>query len=485
MMRSLRARDCLLILLLGAAAQASAQGVRGSVSALGRRVEIRGVRLDSVEAGLVTIAADSTRSFEGLPVNCGTTQCTFYRPGPAESAVFFTQDIDLVAWGLGLPGLSATALLRTRQNALGDFQWPRADDAFDAILAYAEWNREWLRLRGGRQRIASGLGFTGFDGLEAQMLPRANLRVQLFGGRSLARGLEDARNSALLALDDFLPDQTAYLLGGATQLYWARASIDVRYQREIWSDRHGLISERAALDARTPLRANVELEISGDYDFAFGRIGKAHLTTHWNARPGRLIVDATARRYVPYFELWTIWGFFSPVAYHEAELQASWRMSPDRDLSAAAAFRKYQDADAPIVFGPLEDDVVRLQLRGRERLNRTLVLTGEYRIERGFGAFLSSGDAGVAWSRGDRLRAELHASAAQQILEFRLGEGALLGVGGSADFELSDNVGVSGGLDLYRHVFQNRPSMLDWNQARIWLGARFDFGSDPGMRGDR
>src|SRR5688572_28542932 len=112
-----------LALLLAAPVELTAQGVRGSVSALARSVQIRGVRLDSVELGRVNIAPDSTRSFEGLPVTCVADRCTFYRPGPAESALFLTQDIDVIAWGLGIPGLSATALLRTRQNAGGDFEW--------------------------------------------------------------------------------------------------------------------------------------------------------------------------------------------------------------------------------------------------------------------------------------------------------------------------------------------------------------------------
>lgn len=476
---SLHNAIALILLLLTTPVAAAAQGVRGSVTALARSVQVRGVRLDSVELGRVHIAPDSTRSFEGLPVTCVADQCTFYRPGPTESALFLTQDIDVIAWGLGIPGLSATVLLRTRQNAGGDFEWPRSDDAFDAILAYAEWNREWLRVRGGRQRITSGLGFTGFDGIEAQMV-RSIVRAQLYGGRSLARGLEDARNTALSALEDFLPDQTAYLIGGAAQLYWPYASVDLRYQREIWSDRHGLISERAAVDARSQILPEIELEFSGDYDFAFARVGKAHLSAQWDARPGTLSIDVTARRYVPYFELWTIWGFFSPVAYHEVELQGGWRLSANRQLDASASYRRYQDADAPVVFGPLEQEVVRLQLRGRERVSATLELNGEYRLEHGFGAFLSSGDLGLLWSRDNRLRAELHASAAQQILEFRIGEGALFGLGGSAEFQLTPILGVRGGVEVYRHAFQDRPSMLDWNQTRVWLGAQIGFGRDPG-----
>ena len=472
---------CVYVLLLGAQA-AAAQGVRGSVSALGRRIDIRKIALDSVAANLVIIGADSIPRYQGFRVNCaGGPSCTFYRPGDQAAAWFITQDLDVSAWGLGAPGLSATVLLRTRQAPNSDFEWPRSGDAFDAILAYAEWNRERYRLRAGRQRITSGLGFTGFDGIEAQWLPNQRLRFELFGGRSLARGLEDARNTALEAIEDFLPDQAAYLFGGAARVQGARAALGLQYQREIWSDRHGLISERAALDARTAWLAPVELEAAADYDFAFGHIGKAHVTAHWMGGAVPLTIDATVRRYVPYFELWTIWGFFSPVAYHEAEIQAGWRLSQKSVLSGGIGYRQYGDTDAPVVFDPLEDDVLRVQLRGRHELTPAIGLDAEYRLDRGFGAFLSSGSLGATWMPAPRWRTELHASASQQILEFRFGEGAVVGAGASAETDVHSNLTLSAGVELYRQLFQNRPTAVDWNQTRAFFGARFDFGRDPGL----
>jgi hypothetical protein len=44
-------------------------------------------------------------------------------------------------------------------------------------------------------------------------------------------------------------------------------------------------------------------------------------------------------------------------------------------------------------------------------------------------------------------------------------------------------VGLSGGADLYRQTYEDRPGALDWNQLRGWMTFRVGFGQDPGMQG--
>jgi hypothetical protein len=85
----------------------------------------------------------------------------------------------------------------------------------------------------------------------------------------------------------------------------------VRYQREIWADRIGLISERASVDVRSdlpgPLRMDGRSTTTG-----LRPVGKAHLTVRSRLPEDWGWLELTGRRYVPYFELSTIWGFFSP-----------------------------------------------------------------------------------------------------------------------------------------------------------------------------
>src|SRR5690606_36054893 len=135
----------------------------------------------------------------------------------------------------------------------------------------------------------------------------------------------------------------------------AATSLGVRYQREILSDRSGLDSERASLDARTLRFAPVALEGALDWDFAFGRVGRAHLAAEWRPPSSPLVLEASVRRYLPYFELSTIWGFFSPVPYHEAGVRASWSAASATVVWARAARRRYGDAEVATVLSPLED----------------------------------------------------------------------------------------------------------------------------------
>ena len=128
-------------------------------------------------------------------------------------------------------------------------------------------------------------------------------------------------------IEDFLPDQGVYLFGGAAGLRFGRGTANVRYQREILADRSGLASERASVDGSTAI-SKVRLVGGMDWDFGRAQAGKGHLTASLPVGP-RWLLSATARRYVPYFSLSTIRGFFEPVPYHEATARAS-RMSTRR-----------------------------------------------------------------------------------------------------------------------------------------------------------
>jgi hypothetical protein len=78
-------------------------------------------------------------------------------------------------------------------------------------------------------------------------------------------------------------------------------------------------------------------------------------------------VEATVRRYLPYFELHTIWGVFSPVAYHELELRGSWGGEP-LGLWASGSYRAYQDAHADaFCHNQVRSMVGCLALVGREQ----------------------------------------------------------------------------------------------------------------------
>lgn len=475
-------KRALVLGLLAVAPVLEAQQMRGTLSAMGRYLEMRPMARDTVDSASTTIDESGRRVFEGRPVTCSAQTCTYFRPAPVENTVALTQDLSVASWGFGVEGLSANIFLRARQDIGGDFTWPRYDDPFDAVLAYAEFARERYRLRAGRQRSLTGLGFYSFDGLSAFLTPAGWVDIEVYGGRSLARALEEPRNQALAGVENFIPDNDAWLLGAAAELHASNGIAgSIRYQREIWGDRAALVSERASLDFRSSLLRLVTLEASADYDVAYHQVGKAHVTLRRQLLQNRLSLEATGRRYLPFFELWTIWGVFSPVPYHEAELQIGWNATERIDLWGTASLRKYEDADAAIFISPAEDVTKRVDLRARGRLTNELSIDGEYRLENGFGAFVSSGEASLSWNPSAKLRIGVYGTAFQQIFEFRTGEAAVFGAGATFDVALTSHMQLSGGGTFYRQAIENRPSAVDWNQKRAWLGLELTFGRDPGQ----
>jgi hypothetical protein len=478
---------CTTLLMWAGAVQA--QGVRGTALTMARYYELRPIEQDTVPRADVELLPNGSFQFEGRAISCITDlHCIRYVPTDRQSAVMLTQDVGLTAWGLGVEGLSATVQLRARAGLGGGFDWPRSNDPLDVVLAYAELLRGDFRFRGGRLQSLSGLGFTSYDGAQVLYSPAQRWRVQLFGGRSLMRAVYEPRHEALEGVEQFFPDRDALLLGGELETEpWSHTSVAARYQREIWTNRSALVSERASLDVRSSVLAPLQLTAGVDYDFAFGRIGKSSLNLRLPLSERGVTLELAGSRYVPYFELWTIWGYFSPVAHHEVEARAAWRALPALQVRGAVGYRRYDDAHAPVIFDPLPDDAVSVSTAAAWTASPRLTIDGSFRMERGFGAYLGSGDVAARLRAHERVAVTLDATAFQQIEEFRLGSGVVLGAGGSVDVDVTSFVRISGGAHLYRQTWENRAGDPDWNQVRGWTGLRVGFGRDPGMaaRGTR
>jgi len=476
---------CIAASLIAVATPLAGQGVRGTAQTMVRYYEIRPLVDDTIPFADVEARSDGTYFFEGRQVVCNTTEfCVRFLSGEKQGAAMLTQDVGMTAWGFGVEGLSATVRLRARANLGGDdVAWPRADDHFDAIVAYAELLRGDFRVRAGRLQNTSGLGFSSYDGAQVRYTPIPALSVEAFGGRSLARGLYEPRHEALAGIEQFFPDQNAAIIGGEVEgRVFGHTSIAARYQREIWFNRSALVSERASLDVTSSALAPVQLRAGMDYDFAFGRIGKANVNASVPAADGRVMLEARASRYVPYFELWTIWGYFSPVGYHQIEGRAGLRVLDALQLRGAVGYRRYEDAHAPVIFDELPRDAVTVELDATWRATPALVLDARYRLERGFGAYLGSADLSAHYQLGERFSFSVDGTAFQQIEEFRLGDGVVLGGGGSLDVQVTPFASLSGGAHVYRQTWDNRPGDPDWNQVRAWAALRLAFGRDPGLR---
>lgn len=472
-----------LAVVLAAAGPAEAQGFRGWASSSVRWFEMRPLQLDTAAAGEAVAGPDGRLRIDGNPVSCTTPSvpCTYYRPGSSETAVVGSQDVGFTAWGFGVTGLSFTGLVRARDRLRGDLDWPLADDPFDVLVAYGQLQRGQLRVRVGRQDTPSGLGFSGFDG-GAVRWDGGGWWAEAFGGRSLARGLNETRREALRGIEDFVPDQEAYLWGGAAGVRWVRTSMGLRYQREIIADRSGLVAERAAMDVTTFLPGAVQVRASADYDVPFDRIGKAHLTLQKAFRDGRLLAEVEARRYVPYFELSTVWGFFSPVPYREGRVRLSAGLSRTTGLQLSLAAREYGDAAVATVFEPLEDRGWQAEATGRWSPGERLDLQAAWQLDWGNSAFLHSLDAAVGVRVADALRLRFTGTTFQQFEAFRLGDGRALGGGASIEWSANERVRVDAGALVLRQDAGRGATDDVWNQTRGWFGLRYAFGDDPALR---
>jgi hypothetical protein len=184
------------------------------------------------------------------------------------------------------------------------------------------------------------------------------------------------------------------------------------------------------------------------------------------------------RRYSPYFELWTIWGAFSPVGYDEARGWLAWSVPGGQvRLEAGGAYRTYEDTDAGAQFVDLEDDGWRAF--GRARWNREgWFADGSYRAEEGSGAARYGGDLAVGREFGPGRYVSLRGTSSQNFSEFRLGEQVTAGGGIDAAWRVGD-VSLTGGWAVYSLSYHDQPRVSDWTQQRGRLGIAYHFGTEP------
>jgi hypothetical protein len=230
----------------------------------------------------------------------------------------------------------------------------------------------------------------------------------------------------------------------------------------------------------TPALRPVVLVGSAEYDVGLNRMGKAQIEAQFPVGT-RLQITAQARRYLPFFEYWTIWGYFSPVAYHEVELRTAWEATEGLNLWGAGAYRAYAHHNTEIFLEPLKGRGWRAVVGAEWDMADNLRVSGTLNAEGPVGAFGLAGDASVDWQASPSIALSLHGVLLEQIEEFRVGAGVVRGGGLSARGRLRNSLWVSGGAELYQQTQSDRPGRADWTQRRAWLMVQFDIGRDPGL----
>jgi opacity protein-like surface antigen len=471
------------IVILGALltpAPGATQTVLVSGSTSVRYIELRPFVRDSVPSG-VTVGDGLLRQLpDGRVVRCipGDAWCRDVRPGESVSTLPVIQDLNLSAFGFGR-GLRLYGHVRGR-SALGGERglWPQESDHFEVMSLYGEMERDRIRIRAGRQWKVTGLGYYNFDGLAVALRPSQTTWIEAYGGRSLVRGLSEARTGGAMESIEDLSLANAGILFGLHARYRPapRLALSAAYQVDVRGDRAAAYSELAIADGVLRIGGG-SVESSVELDLAGKALNQARLTLR-SAPVRRATLFAEARRYHPYFELWTIWGAFSPVGFDEGRGGVTWS-SPDARLSGRidGSYRRYGDAatDAP--------DDYRTTGWGAGAgatwtPRRPWTVDAYYRLESGFGASRWEGQAGIRRAFAGTGSLALQGVAFQRLYEFRLDKGTVVGFGGEGSIPVGDRGRAFGSAMIYRQ-HGGGPSAIDWNQRRASLRFEWTLGNEP------
>lgn len=472
----------LLVLAIACAAATSveAQRYRVRIDARAQAVSFRGVVSDSILAAqAVPSPGGGLQTPDGHAVRCGAgAYCFFFRPGEELRAVPLTTSASVVAWGLGVPGLSVHATGRVLAD-VGDDVWPGTDPSVQLVEGYLEYQRPLLSARAGRQLISSRLEPIGFDGGWLRLRwNAASLELTGYGGWGLAQASAlPITNAALNPLDEWRP-RDRQLVAGA-EASWVHSLLDLRaeYRREVDPRDDYFVSERAALSLGARLSP---LRVSGgaDYNIAEGHVGSADLTLTWLHR--RLSVSGGARRYRPYFNLWTLWSAFSPVPHNAAHLSAQVQATDGLTLHGRGELYRYEDAEASTALVPqLEDDGWRTSIGGTATLGSRWRVDGSLGLEHGPGASGRFVDAAVGYVHDERFAVDVYGGTMDRPLELRFYDATSRWIGARGEWRFRSDRRVWADAAVVDDD-RDRPdaSATSLSQVRLRAGVTFTLGSD-------
>jgi hypothetical protein len=403
---------------------------------------------------------------------------------PVQAAGPVTEDVEVSAWDFGVQGLRFYGLARGRAALGSDLVWPASNDHFDAMAAYFELQRPEWRLRLGRQQHVSGLGVYGFDGGDVAWQVRPAARIEVYGGRGLERGTNDPLNSdAIRGLELLIPDHGTLLVGLSGSLQpTGTSSVSAIYQREVLDDLSGVVTERAALDARTQAWGRWTLTGGMDWDFVQQAVGRAKLGARV-ALPHGASASLALFRYRPVVDLSTIWGAFAPQGNEGATLEVDAAPRPDLRVSADYTVRRYEATTEVTPFLTVVGTVSHAVSLGARYSMGAVTLAGTYRLLAGYGGAQSGGDVEVAWNRAESWGASLSGTAFQQTDEFRVARGTVLGVGGEGHVAIGERLVLHGRLMQFANTGTSGGAAPDWSQLRATLRVDWTFGASADHAG--
>ena len=449
----------------------AAQGYQVRLDTRWQVAAYRGVNLDSIAAAdTVSQPGSGPTSPEGFAVQCqpGASHCTFFRPGATVRSAPVTATAAVTAWGVGLPGLSLHAVGRAGLDLGDGAGWPSLDPALQLLAGYVEYGAPRWTGRLGRQITASRLGSIGFDG--AALVARdagRGLELQGYAGWGLSRGVAlPVTSPALDPLDDFQPRRRQLVAGASAAWHVVAADVRADYLREVDPRSDYFVSERVGLQGVLRPGRALTVAAGADYDLASGWWGSAEASLAYADR--LLHARIGARRYRPHFELWTVWGAFSPVPYRAAEAFVAVTASPRVQLRARYERYEFERSDASTPLFAVEQDGWRWEVGGTVTPAVGWTLDGAYRREFGPGAATAGLAGSMTYAPSRRLSVTALATSTNRPLEFRFNEGLVRSYGVDAAVAVTPRLQV--GLSGIRYAETHRrpdAGAFDWDQFRV------------------
>jgi hypothetical protein len=471
------------VLLLGLGwDRAGAQGYRLLLDSRAQRAAYRGVAADSIPIGdVVAGPTGGPRTPDGFAVRCppGSAHCFFFRPGPRQEGGPMVTTADLTLWGVGVRGLSARVNGRVGFDLGGDEVWPGTEPPVQLLEAYVEYAHRLFTLHGGRQLLVNRLGIVGFDGGRATgRVGRTGLELEAYAGLGLARATAlPVTSPALDPLDDFQPRSRQILAGAALGYRGRLADLRLDYQREVDRDTRNFVSERAALSVDFFPVERWSVAAAVDYDLANTWFGNADARVRYVAP--WITATGGLRQYRPHFDLWTIWGAFSPVPYQA--VNAGVQVRPIRGLELRGRWERYvfssTETQTPLV--DVDDDGWRAGVGISVSPSPAWRFDAGYREEYGPGASSNGFDGTVTWLPTSTLSLTSYGATLDRPLEFRFDEASVDVVGIDAEWRPGSRLRLAVGGARYWET-RDRPdaAAFDWNQTRLHARVTLTFRSD-------
>jgi len=456
-----------------------AQDYRVRIDAQAQSVWFRGLLSDSILSTLAVPAGGGFETPDGRAVRCSAGDyCFFLKPGPALHGMPVTTNASVMMWGLGVEGLSFRATGRVL-GALGrDNVWPATTPSAQLIEGLFEYRRSSFVARAGRQLVSSRLEAIGFDGGWLRYRwDKTSLEFTGYGGWGLGQAAAvSATSPALNPLDEWRP-RNRQLVAGA-EAAWLYRNLDVRgeYRREIDPEDNYFVSERTALSVGAFARA-FRLNGGLDYNMAEGHLGNADLALTY-MRP-RFSVTGGARRYRPYFSLWTLWGAFSPVPYNAVNISGQARATTWLSLNGRAERYRYDDAEISTGLVPhLEDGGWRARIGATATMDTRWTLETNYGLEHGPGASARSADMTLTFNPSEKISLDAYGGNLARPLELRFYDATSRWIGGRAQWQPNEQRRIWGDVAMVGDD-RERPdaSASSLDQLRIRAGISLAFGS--------